>query len=40
MAPNSTDGSFRPNAAYAAMIVSNADMMMLPLENPPLAWRC
>jgi hypothetical protein len=26
IAPNSTDGSFRPNAAYAALIVSTADI--------------
>jgi hypothetical protein len=30
MAANSTDGSFRPNAAYAALIVSNADMVWPP----------
>src|SRR5215218_9248371 len=30
IAPNSTEGSFRPNAAYAALIVSNADMMLPP----------
>jgi hypothetical protein len=30
MAANSTEGSFRPNAAYAALIVSTADMMLPP----------
>jgi hypothetical protein len=30
MAANSAEGSFRPNAAYAALIVSNADMVLPP----------
>jgi hypothetical protein len=39
IAPNSTEGSFRPNAAYAALIVSIADtvclLMMAPLTCEP-----
>jgi hypothetical protein len=37
IAANSTEGSFLPNAAYAALIVSSADMVRTPddaLANP------
>src|SRR5262245_39996107 len=30
MAANSTEGSFRPNAAYTALIVSTADIVLPP----------